>query len=111
MMIFIDIRCLIPCDYENVDLHVRLMSSLIPGLGLCEVLRTGSPSWWADFVFAPPVSWLRECVAASKHPSRLPFVPRGAPGWAPKQARWCRARSCVESTIQIGKGVPRMMTT
>ena len=52
MMIFIDIRCLIPCDYENVDLHVRLMSSLIPGLGLCEVceaLRTGSPSWWADF--------------------------------------------------------------
>ena len=49
MMIFIDIRCLIPCDYENVDLHVRLMSSLIPGPGLCEVLRAGSPSWWADF--------------------------------------------------------------
>ena len=28
MMIFIDIRCLITCDYEHVDLHVRLMSSL-----------------------------------------------------------------------------------
>ena len=36
------------------------------------------------FVFAPPVSWLRECVAASKHLSRLLSVPRGAPGWAPK---------------------------
>ena len=28
MRIFIDIRCLIFYDYENVDLHVRLMSSL-----------------------------------------------------------------------------------
>ena len=49
MMIFIDIRCLILCDYENVDLHVRLMSSLlIPGLRVCEVFRAGSPSWWAE---------------------------------------------------------------
>ena len=49
-------------------------------------------------MFAPPVSWLRECVAASKHPSRLLLVPRGAPGWAPKQALLCLACSCVEST-------------
>ena len=49
MMIFIDIRCLIPCDHENVDLHVRLMSSLISGLRVCDVFRAGSPSWWAEY--------------------------------------------------------------
>ena len=54
------------------------------------------------FVFAPPVSWLRECVVASKHPSRLLLVPRGAPGWAPKQALFCRACSCVKSTTHRG---------
>ena len=74
MMIFIDIRCLIPCDYEHVDLHVRLMSSLIPWLALCEVLRTGSPSWWADFCvcaarfMAPRVrGCIKTLVAAAVH--------------------------------------------
>ena len=43
----------------------------------------GAPAGGQTSVFAPPVSWLREWVAASKHPSRLPLVPRGAPGWAP----------------------------
>jgi hypothetical protein len=111
MMIFIDIRCLIPCDYENVDLHVRLMSSLIPVLRPWDVLRAGSPSWWADFSVCAARFMAPRERGRIKTPVAAAVSAAGGT-WMGPHASTGTVVSCPQLLWRVRlHGFPRMMTT